>query len=123
MDDEFRPEPEERGQFGPPRRRPPTAVGVATPPPPRPPQPARYASFPSTLRRLSLALLGATLCTGGVGLVLAGSLAPLALGVGLEGAGLWTLYRAASGTRPLRRLGIALRGARRTTRRQHRRAA
>ena len=32
------PTPEERGELGPPRHVPPVAVGVATPPPPRPPR-------------------------------------------------------------------------------------
>jgi hypothetical protein len=39
--DEWMPEPQERGWLEPPRRRPPTAVGVATPPPPGP-RPRRY---------------------------------------------------------------------------------
>ena len=39
MAPDFRPDPQEQGQHGPPRRRPPTAVGIATPPPPPPPKP------------------------------------------------------------------------------------
>ena len=38
MDYSSDPTPEERGQLCPPARRPPTAVGVATPPPPHGPQ-------------------------------------------------------------------------------------
>jgi hypothetical protein len=40
--DEWTPDPQEHGWREPPRRRPPTAVGVATPPPPRGPGPTRY---------------------------------------------------------------------------------
>src|SRR3954469_17126901 len=40
--DEWLPKPEEQGWREPPRRRPPTAVGVATPPPPRGPRRSRY---------------------------------------------------------------------------------
>ena len=40
--DEWLPEPQEEGWLEPPRRRPPTAVGVATPPPPRGPRHSRY---------------------------------------------------------------------------------
>ena len=37
MDEQFEPQPEEKGFLSPPNRRPPTAVGVSTPPPPPPP--------------------------------------------------------------------------------------
>src|SRR4051812_19833728 len=40
--DEWIPEPQEQGWLEPPRRRPPTAIGVATPPPPRGPRRSRY---------------------------------------------------------------------------------
>jgi hypothetical protein len=40
--DEWVPKPQEDGWLEPPRRRPPTAVGVATPPPPRGPRRSRY---------------------------------------------------------------------------------
>lgn len=40
--DEWIPEPQEQGWLEPPRRRPPTAVGVATPPPPHGPRRSRY---------------------------------------------------------------------------------
>ena len=36
MGSSFEPTPEPEGRLGPPRRKPPTAVGTATPPPPRP---------------------------------------------------------------------------------------
>lgn len=36
MDSSFEPTPEPEGRLGPPGRKPPTAVGTATPPPPRP---------------------------------------------------------------------------------------
>jgi hypothetical protein len=37
MNEEFEPRTEAKGALAPPNRRPPTAVGVGTPPPPRPP--------------------------------------------------------------------------------------
>jgi hypothetical protein len=40
--DEWTPGPQEQGWLEPPRRRPPTAVGVATPPPPRRPRRPHY---------------------------------------------------------------------------------
>ncbi len=40
--DEWIPKPQEQGWLEPPRRRPPTAVGVATPPPPRGPRRSHY---------------------------------------------------------------------------------
>ena len=40
--DEWIPKPEAQGWLEPPRRRPPTAVGVATPPPPPGPRRARF---------------------------------------------------------------------------------
>jgi hypothetical protein len=52
--DEWIPEPLEQGWREPPRRRPPTAVGVATPPPPRGPLSSRYGE--SRLRRVRRAL-------------------------------------------------------------------
>ncbi len=45
------PVPQPDGRLGPPDRHPPTAVGVATPPPPRPPRPARVHGGPSPLLR------------------------------------------------------------------------
>ena len=51
--DEWHPEPQEEGSLEPPRRRPPTAVGVATPPPPRGPRPSRY--FETRMQRIGRA--------------------------------------------------------------------
>ena len=57
--DDYRPEPEPGGALVPPTRHPPTAVGIATPPPPRPPR-----ALPAPRRRGGLfALLGAVIDT------------------------------------------------------------
>lgn len=59
MADEWTPEPEPAGDREPPRRRPPTAVGVLTPPPPHRPRRSVYRS--SRLRqRLAYAFVGAS---------------------------------------------------------------
>jgi hypothetical protein len=52
--DEWIPEPLEHGWLEPPRRRPPTAVGIATPPPPREPRFPRYRE--TRMRRIRRAL-------------------------------------------------------------------
>lgn len=52
--DEWIPDPLEQGSLEPPRRRPPTAVGVATPPPPRGPRPSHYRE--SRMRKIRRAL-------------------------------------------------------------------
>src|SRR5687768_7425046 len=49
--DEWSPTPEERGWLEPPRRRPPTAIGVATPPPPPGP---RRSQHKTRLQRIGL---------------------------------------------------------------------
>jgi hypothetical protein len=71
--EEWTPKPQESGSLDPPRRRPPTAVGIATPPPPRHRGGEHYAR-PSRLR--ARALVG-FLGTFGGGVAI-GSLLPAA---------------------------------------------
>ncbi|MBX3175314.1 MAG: hypothetical protein KF709_12945 [Gemmatimonadaceae bacterium] len=65
MTDEWAPEPEPAGNLQPPRRNPPTAVGVLTPPPPHRPQRTRYRAS-SLRRRLAQAFLGASGAFAGI---------------------------------------------------------
>jgi hypothetical protein len=61
--DEWTPDPQEHGWREPPRRRPPTAIGVATPPPPRGPHPTRH--YETRMQRIGRAfslLAFATAC-------------------------------------------------------------
>src|SRR4051812_19885910 len=51
--DEWIPEPQEQGWLEPPRRRPPTAIGIATPPPPRGRGGSRY--FETRMHRIGRA--------------------------------------------------------------------
>jgi hypothetical protein len=85
MDYSSDPTPEERGQLGPPARRPPTAIGVATPPPPHGPQ-RRRLNIWAGFGRL-YAFSGACVGLG----TLAGLLAPWEFvrggGLGAAGAG------------------------------------
>jgi hypothetical protein len=83
--DEWIPEPQEHGWLEPPRRRPPTAVGLATPPPPRDPRHSRYRETRiARVRRVLAQLVFAT----GLG-VAAGEFVPIpilmSLFVGLTG--------------------------------------
>jgi hypothetical protein len=78
---DWTPDPQEKGWLEPPKRRPPTAVGVATPPPPH----RRGGRYPreSRIRHFALA-------TGGFSLALAagiatGALAPAAISVAVIG--------------------------------------
>ena|SRR5690349_13785051 len=75
---DWTPKPEESGSLGPPRRYPPTAVGVATPPPPRGRGSRRFTQE-SRLRHLTLATLG-FLTVSGSGLTL-GAFLPTAVSV------------------------------------------
>ncbi len=68
MTDEWAPTPEPAGDLNPPRRRPPTAVGVLTPPPPHRPRRSAYRQ-PSLRRRLGQAFLGASTTFAGVAAV------------------------------------------------------
>lgn len=61
MSDGPAPIPEPRGALVPPHRRPPTAVGVATPPPPRPLRPIPHDAGQPWLRRTLGRAIGAAL--------------------------------------------------------------
>jgi hypothetical protein len=64
-DDDHDPIPLESGQLGPPRRKPPTAVGVATPRGPRhSSRPSRYRT--PALRLVSIAILGVLIFALGI---------------------------------------------------------
>jgi hypothetical protein len=65
MESEFEPQPQESGSLGPPRRKPPTAVGTMELPPPKPPR-GRYPEGRSLLRRIALAVLAAVLLGAGL---------------------------------------------------------
>ena len=81
---DWTPDPQEFGWREPPRRRPPTAIGVATPPPPRGPRHSRYLETRmQRIGRLFAQLAFATACGLAAGellpmAVLASSLAGLA---------------------------------------------
>ena len=60
--DEWIPEPQEQGWLEPPRRRPPTAVGIATPPPPRGPRRSRYRE--TRMQRIARAFAQLAFATG-----------------------------------------------------------
>ena len=64
MDDTELPEPESWGSLEPPRRRPPTAIGVLTPPPPR--RPDADEAYTGFLRqRLAQGFVGTTIAALG----------------------------------------------------------
>lgn len=71
--DDWMPEPQERGSLEPPRRNPPTAVGVATPPPPDGPRRSRYRE--TRMQRIGRAF-ALTAVSVGLGLA-AGTLVPM----------------------------------------------
>ena len=84
--DEWAPEPQEQGWREPPRRRPPTAVGVATPPPPRGPRNSRYReSRMHRIGRVFAQLAVATACGIAAGEYISLSLLATSL-IGLGGA-------------------------------------
>ncbi|HJQ19129.1 MAG TPA: hypothetical protein VJ867_02200 [Gemmatimonadaceae bacterium] len=76
----YPPDPEESGFLEPPRRRPPTAVGTATPPPRRPYRPGNYRGFRSRVRIAAYSILGASL--GSCTLAAFATLTPIGLVVG-----------------------------------------
>lgn len=100
------PDPEPGGALNPPNRRPPTAVGVATPPPPQG-QP-RYRNHLSRLRRrLAEGFTGAVLTTSAVGIATIGSLTSALFAVGLGAVGGAFLYQAMR-ARPRHGPGVAV---------------
>src|SRR5687767_13107424 len=64
MESELEPQPQESGSLGPPRRKPPTAVGTMELPPPRPPR-GRYPARLLLVRRIALGVLAVVLLTVG----------------------------------------------------------
>jgi hypothetical protein len=94
--DDWQPEPLPDGRLGPPRRRPPTAIGTATPDLPSPAyRRARHRFGPTRLQRIARTALGTTLCSaGGV----TGFLAPIGLGTIVSAfsiaAGIFIAHRA-----------------------------
>lgn len=94
------PEPDPSGALEPPRRNPPTAVGIATPPPPAR-QPRYHDRTVSRRRRMASAFVGTVLTSSAVSLATVGSLWWALLSTGLGAIGGVLLYRAA---RPSRRI-------------------
>lgn len=79
MGEDRTPTPEPWGGLEPPDRRPPTAIGVMTPPPPRRPSEPYRAS--DLRRRLALGFVGVTVIATGVG-VAAVAVGPLGFAIG-----------------------------------------
>jgi hypothetical protein len=134
-DDERAPEPLEQGNLEPPRRKPPTAIGTATPRGPRRPyRPGRYHRLGmSRTRRIALGLLSGLLTTSGaaIGATAWPSMGmAVTFGVGMLSAGIFIGYHAAVRGTELARLGDYLmrqskqsRSEARTRRDAHRPAA
>jgi len=89
------PEPDERPSLIPPARRPPTAVGTATPSSGGRP-PSDYGQRQPLIARIGAGLLGSLFVVGGVGLCTLPGVGPI-LGAGAALTGLDVLTRSASG--------------------------
>ena len=100
MADAWPPKPDPFGALEPPRRNPPTAVGLATPPPPAG-QPRYYDRRVSRRRRLASAFAGTVLAASATSVATLGSVWWALLSTGLGALGGILLYRAA---RPVRRV-------------------
>jgi len=94
MTEPWSPDPEPSGSLEPPRRRPPTAVGVATPPPPRGPEPRYVDGRATRRRRLASAFVGCVLTATAASLATVGSAWPAILSTGFGAMGGAFLYRA-----------------------------
>jgi hypothetical protein len=92
MSDSWQPVPDPFGSLEPPGRNPPTAVGVATPPPPRG-KPSSFNRHVLRRRRLASAFVGTALTASATFLVVAGSLWTAFAGAGLGSVGAFYLYR------------------------------
>ena len=116
-DDQPQPEPLEQGRLGPPRRKPPTAVGTATPRGPRHPhRPSRYATGLTRTRRVAIGLLSSLLvASGGAILVLTSPGASMVWGFGAVGVGLTLVYQVITLRTPYDGLAEYLRRRRRST--------
>ena len=100
MADAWPPKPDPFGALEPPRRNPPTAVGLATPPPPAG-QPRYHDRRISRRRRLASAFVGTVLTASATTIATLGSVWWALLSTGLGALGGMLLYRAA---RPVRRV-------------------
>jgi hypothetical protein len=95
------PKPDPFGELGPPRRNPPTAVGLATPPPPAG-RPLYYDLHVSRRRRLASAFLGTVLAASATTLATLGSVWWALLSTGLGALGGVMLYQAGRRVRRVR---------------------
>ena len=102
MADTWPPKPDPFGALEPPRRNPPTAVGLATPPPPAG-QPRYHDRRVSRRRRLASAFVGTVLAATATSVATLGSVWWALLSTGLGALGGVFLYRA---TRPVRRVHL-----------------
>lgn len=98
MAESWTPEPDPSGALQPPRRNPPTAVGLATPPPPAR-QPGYHDRSIARRRRLASAFVGTVLTSSAVSLATVGSIWWALLSTGLGAVGGVLLYRAARPSR------------------------
>ncbi len=110
MSGPWQPDPEPGGALEPPRRRPPTAVGLATPPPPRRDR-SQFPSYSRYLRRrrIARAIVGSTMAISAVGFASIGGIwmALASAVLGISGSAL--IFRSIRGERPpLLVLGIEL---------------
>ena len=120
-DDEPRREPAEDGRLDPPRRKPPTAVGTATPRGPRRPyRPGRYNNLGLTsTRRIAMGLLSGLLAaSGGVASVVAWPGGGILWGLAAVAAGIAVAYNVVTLRTPYDGLAEYLRRRRRAAGRQ-----
>jgi|SRR5688572_9782845 len=96
------PKPDPFGDLQPPRRNPPTAVGVATPPPPAG-NPRYYDRHVSRRSRLASAFAGTVFAASAASVATLGGAWWVVLGTGLGAVSGIFLYRAA---RPVRRVRL-----------------
>jgi|SRR6185437_2247223 len=95
-EDDRSPEPLPAGRLDPPRRDPPTAVGLATPKQPsRPHRPTRYGRGLTRMQRIARRALGVLLIGSGSAVAWASWIGlATAAGAGVAGVGLFVIYRA-----------------------------
>lgn len=101
MTDAWHPEPDPFGALEPPRRKPPTAVGVATPPPPGR-SPRYYDRHVSRRRRLAEAFAGTVLAASATTLASLGNFWLAVMSTGLGALSGIVLYRATQRVRRVR---------------------
>jgi hypothetical protein len=95
-DDDRAPEPLPAGRLDPPRRDPPTAIGLATPrQPSHPLRPTRYGRGLTRMQRIARNALGALLIGSGGVLAWASWIGVATVaGAGVAGVGVFVIYRA-----------------------------